>query len=88
MNILDKHKAGLAFGTFFGLFHAVWSLLVLLGWAQSLIDWIFYLHFIVLRFSIAEFQLGTAVLLVAFTSVVGYIFGWVIAAIWNWVHKS
>ncbi len=88
MNFVDKSKVGFAFGAFFGLFHAVWAILVWIGWAQPLINWIFGLHFIQPPYTIGEFYPGTAIFLVVVTTVVGYILGWVLAACWNWFHKN
>ncbi len=88
MNSLNKNTVGVVFGAFLGLFHAFWALLVLLGWAQAIIDWIFGLHFINPPYTIGAFALGTAILLVIVTALIGYVFGWIFAAIWNWLHRS
>lgn len=83
MQEVNKNSAGLAFGMFFGLAHLVWSILVALNWAKPLVDWILGLHFMQLSYSMAPFSFGTALLLVVVTFVVGYIFGFLIAALWN-----
>ena len=84
---LNPNKAGLAFGGLLGLFHFVWSLLVLLGLAQPFISFIFQLHMIVPPYTIAPFSLLMALGLIIITSLIGYIFGWVFAKIWNYVQK-
>ncbi len=79
MNRTNPHSFGLVFGIFLAVWHALWSLLVWLGAAQPLIDFIFRLHMT----KIAVFNLGTAAALVALTVVSGYAMGWVVSFIWN-----
>ena len=88
MNIISKHKSGLAVGSFLGLWHLVWSLLVASGLAQPLVDWIFRIHFIQPFYIVGSFNLGGAILLVVVTSAIGYVFGWLLAAIWNKLHSA
>lgn len=83
MQEVNKHSLGLAFGLFFGLAHLAWSILVAINWAQPLMDWILGLHFMQLSYSITPFGFGTALLLVAVTFAVGYVFGFLLAALWN-----
>jgi hypothetical protein len=52
-----------------------------------LVDFIFWLHFIKLDYAIAEFNAGTALLLVAVTASIGYVVGWAFAVLWNKLHK-
>ncbi len=84
---LNSHKAGLALGGLLGLFHFVWSLLIMIGFAQPFINFIFKLHMIVPPYTIAPFSLLMALGLIVVTSVIGYVFGWVFATIWNYVQK-
>lgn len=83
MQKAEIHKVGLVFGSFLGLFHAVWSLLVAVGWAQVSLDFIFGLHMIEPVFRVSAFSLTTAGMLVVVTSIIGYIFGSVAAFLWN-----
>lgn len=73
----------LALGLMLGGIHAVWALLVASGLAQAFMDWIFALHMIVPPYTIAPFDIITALILVIVTFVIGYIVGWVFAAICN-----
>ena len=83
MQAISKNSAGQAVGLFFGLAHLGWAILVAAKLAKPLMDWILHLHFMELSYTMQPFAFGTALLLVVVTFVVGYIFGWVIAALWN-----
>lgn len=80
---LDPQKVGVATGLFLGLFHALWSLLVMLGLAQQLLNFIYYLHFLTNPFVVTGFSLMTALILVGFTAIVGYAMGYSFGVIWN-----
>lgn len=80
-------RAGLVFAMLLGGYHLMWSLLVAIGWAQALIDFIFRIHFIKPVYVIEQFNAGTALLLVAVTSAIGYIVGWSFGVLWNKLHK-
>lgn len=88
MKKVSAHTTGLIFGMLFGLWHAVWAILVMAGLAAPVLDWIYGLHFLSNPFKVMAFDLTTAVMLVVFTSVVGYIVGWVSAIIWNTLTKK
>jgi hypothetical protein len=83
MTRIHPNSMGLAFGAFLGLWHAFWSLLVLVGVAQWMIDLIFRLHMIAPPYHITGFRLLTAASLVLVTSGIGYIGGAILALIWN-----
>lgn len=84
--MISKNKLGMVVGGFFGLWHFVWSLLVAVGVAQALINFVFWLHFIQPPYTIALFRADLAVALIVITAIIGYIMGWVLAAIWNWLR--
>lgn len=75
-------------GSLLGLWHLAWAVLVATGGASLLMDFVFRLHFIDPPYAIMEFEWGSAILLVALTTVIGYVLGWVLGAIWNRVYKA
>jgi len=85
--MLDKNKVGLALGGFAAFMHLVWSVLVALGLAQPLVDFITYLHMVSNPYTISEFNLSLAIGLIVITGVVGYVFGWIFSYICNWAHS-
>ena len=83
MKHVHPHAVGLVFAAFVAISHILWALLVAVGAAQPVIDFIFRLHMITPPFKIAEFNLGTAAGLVLVTAAIGYAGGWVVGVIWN-----
>lgn len=85
---LDPKKTALTAGFFAGGWHLVWAVLIAMGWAQPLIDFIYQIHFLNNPFTVGAFNLGTALVLIITTFAIGFLFGWVFANIWNRVQKS
>ncbi len=88
MNKISANKVGLAVGGLFAVIHAVWALMVSGGIAKPFMDWILSLHFMSFQYSMTPFSLGTAVMLVIVTAVLGYIMGFVLGWLWNVVHRQ
>lgn len=74
------------FGALLGGFHLVWALLVLLGWAQPIYNFILWAHMIHLPLTIGPFEGSAAATLVVMTAVMGYVGGYIGAWIWNKFH--
>ena len=87
MNQIHPNKVGLSLGILLGGFHLLWALLVLFGYAQQLIDFIFKVHMIEPAYFISPFNLTMAVTLIIVTAIVGYIIGYIFALVWNKLHK-
>ena len=87
MTRVRKSTAGVVVGSLIGLWHLIWTVLVAVGLAQVVINWIFRLHFIQPPYTVTAFNLGTAVTLIVVTSVIGFVVGWLFAAIWNWLYS-
>jgi len=85
--MLNNNKIGLVFGSFLGLWHLIWSILIYFGFAQVCLDFVYNLHSLNNPFVVNEFNLVRSVCLVVITSIVGYIIGFVLSAIWNKVHR-
>lgn len=80
---LSGNHVGLTLGFFFAILHALWALAVGLGLGQSLIDWIFPLHFIDMACSLLAFSFLNALFLIILAFVGGYVLGWIFAWLWN-----
>lgn len=81
--MIQPLKSGLTFGVFLGSFHLLWAALVLVGWAQPLMDFLFWLHFIKPVYAITGFEWGRALGLCALTTAIGFVMGCVFAWLWN-----
>lgn len=80
---MDPLRTGLIFGLFLALFHAAWAVLVMLGWAQSFLNFVFWVHFIAPPYRVEAFEAGRAAILVGFVFATGAVMGWAIALLWN-----
>jgi hypothetical protein len=84
----SPNKAGLVIAALIGGWHVCWALLVLLGWAQPIIDFIFWAHMIKQVYFVKPFEPMAATALIVITAVIGYVFGFVGAVIWNKLHRQ
>jgi len=84
---MNKHAVAMVVGSFLGLMHLAWAILVAMNLAKPLMDWVLHLHMMTMSYSIMPFGFLTALGLVVFTFVCGYVLGWVFAALWNTYRK-
>lgn len=85
---LDPMQTGLTVGVFCGVLHTVWAIAVSLGGGQSVIDWVFPMHFLSAAYTVLPFSALTAVLLVLMASFGGFVLGGLFAALWNLFGKK
>lgn len=83
MQTVHPLKAGLALGVTLGTFHLMWALLVASGWAQPVVDFLFWLHFIKPVYTVAPFDPSIALLLVAVTAIAGFFGALIFSLIWK-----
>ena len=88
MKELDEKKVALTLGLFLGGSHLVWSLLILTGLAQPLINFIFWAHMIANPVQVTGFALTQSLILIAVTFTVGFVGGLIFAKVSNEVHKK
>ncbi|MGN6149005.1 MAG: hypothetical protein ACTHPD_10735 [Rhizomicrobium sp.] len=86
--MVNPFKLGLVFAIFLALFHACWAALVATGFAQKLIDFVLWIHFIAPVYRIEAFDPVRAAILVGVTAGVGLAGGIVGGAIWNAFHRG
>lgn len=87
MNHLNPVKTGLALGELLGGVHLVWVILVALGWAQALVNFSLWAHMASVPVVVGAFDLSAAVTVVIVAAMVGYVLGYALAKIWNWLHR-
>ena len=86
--VISPGRLGLVMAALIGGFHFLWAAIVAFGWAQPLINVIFWLHFIRPIYVVSPFDWRIAALLVSFTALVGYGIGGAFALWWNRMHGA
>jgi hypothetical protein len=85
--MLSQQKVAVAFGSIAALVHTVWSIVVLVGFGQTWVQFVTSMHFISIPVTVLPFDALTAVELIALAGIIGSILGYAFATIWNWAHK-
>ena len=68
--------------------HFFWAILVLTGWAQPFLDFVFWAHMIQRIYVVKAFDPVAATTLLVITFIIGYVFGLVGGVIWNRLHRT
>ena len=84
---MNPKKVALVLGSFLGLVHLCWGVLIGVGFAQPLLDFIYNMHSLNNPFTVLPFDLMHSLGLVVVTFLVGYVFGYVFAMLWNRLHQ-
>lgn len=85
--MLNTSKVALTLSLFAGGVHIVWSVLVALGLAQPLMDFIFWAHMVANPLQVTGFNITQAGILIVVTAAIGYMVGWIFATVWNKTQK-
>jgi hypothetical protein len=80
-------KAGFAVALVLGGLHLCWSILVALKWAQPVIDFVFWMHFIKPVYVVEPFEILRAAILVVLAAGIGFAIGSVFALVWNGLER-
>jgi hypothetical protein len=88
MSHLNPAKVGVTLGILFGGWHLVWSLLIAFGWAQPLLDFVFWAHMLSQPYVVQPFDFTTAIVLIIITTGIGYAVGYCFATISNRAHRG
>ncbi len=83
----NPNKVGLVAGALLGGWHLLWVFLILLGWAQSILNFFFWAHMIRPVYIVKSFDPAAAITLVIITAMFGYILGLLAAVICNQLHR-
>ena len=87
MTKLNPQKTALGVGMFAATIKVIWSILVALGWAGPFLNWVLQIHFINETKTIAAFDIVTAITMIVVTFIVGGLFGFLFANVWNRVAQ-
>ena len=71
-----------------GGWHVAWSLLVLVGWAQPLLNFSMWAHMAHVAVIVGPFEAGAAATVIIVATAIGYGVGYILATVWNRVHRG
>lgn len=66
--------------------HVLWTILVVLGWAQPLVEFSMWAHMAHTAVIIGPFDAIAAVTVIVVAAFIGYCVGYIAGTVWNRVH--
>ena len=88
MNRLRPMRTGGELALIAGVFHFCCAIMIAMGIAQPLLNWVFRLHMITPPYIVEEFAPLRAVGLVIYSSIMGFVTGAGFAWVWNRMHRE
>ena len=85
---INVMRASLVLGAVLGGWHLCWLALVAIGWAQPVINFIFWVHFLKPVYFVEAFDISRAIVLILVTAGIGYAIGATFAFLSNVMQKS
>jgi len=85
---INSMKTGLVVGAFLAGFHLIWVILVNIGVAKAILDFVFWAHMLTFVFVVNPFDPVAAATLILFTAIMGFVYGYLFALIWNRLHRA
>lgn len=86
--MINPNKSGLVIAALIGGWHLAWAALIAAGWAQPLIDFVFWAHMIKPVYVVGPFDIVAAGTLLVITFGSGYVFGFIGGSLWNKIHRE
>jgi hypothetical protein len=68
--------------------HILWAFLVAAGWAQAVVDVVFWMHFIQPTYVVLPFDFTTSAVLMVTTAALGFVTGYLITLLWTWLGSK
>lgn len=68
--------------------HLVWCALVFFGLAQTVVDYLFWIHFVKPIYQIDKFDMLVAIYLLITVSCIGFIVGYIFAKVFNFIASK
>jgi hypothetical protein len=88
MRHISIAKTAMAVAAVFAAWHTIWVILVGVGWATEVLNFILALHFLKIGFELAPYSAFTAFSLVAISFCTGALLGAIFAVVWNWLTAA